>query len=289
MPGLPISGLVMPGLGIPGSPEGLVAPGDSLGIIGVVPDVLGIVSDVEYSLVVVSVVEVSLFDLLSLPHAASSMAALPTTASAILGPEFIRTLTSCLPGFFHPVGKPAVPDPTRPKHRLAGRSRGRDWAMSVIGTAKDQLVGLVENLIGPVSHGSAQQSVTVACTVVEAEDFWRDPHRLSVVLGEFGDVQFTAPDRYRWLLHFGEHELDWESTLFSAPGRLRFSDEAGAELVVLYRAAPHGLGTEMTLRASLPTPALLNGAAAFTVLYRARALLQTGEVPTIARNPSGRQ
>lgn len=160
--------------------------------------------------------------------------------------------------------------------------------MSVIGTAKDQIVGLVEKLVEAVPRGTAQQTLTVACTVVEAEDFWRDARRLSAVLGDLGSVEFTAPDRYRWRLQAGDHQLNWESTLSSRPGQLRFSDESGAELEVRYRAAPHGLGTEMTLRAALPVPGLLSGATAFAMLYRARALLQTGEMPTIAHNPSGR-
>lgn len=164
--------------------------------------------------------------------------------------------------------------------------------MSVIGMAKDQIVGLVEKLVDTVQdtlpHSAARQSITVSCTVVEAEDLWRDARKLSVILGDVGEVHFSAPDSYRWALHVGDHELDWHSKVSSGPGELRFADEAGAEIVVGYRTAPHGLGTEMTLRSDLPAPALLTGAVAFSMLYRARALLQTGEVPTISRNPSGR-
>jgi hypothetical protein len=44
----------------------------------------------------------------------------------------------------------------------------------------------------------------------------------------------------------------------------------------------------VTLRVEAPAPRLLSGAAAFKVLYRLRALMQTGEVPTIKSNPSAR-
>lgn len=164
--------------------------------------------------------------------------------------------------------------------------------MSVIATARDQIVGLVENVVDKLGDQSppagTAQTVTVACTVVAAEDFWRDARRLSAVLDDLGHVEFTAPDRYRWHLQAAGHEVTWESTVSSEPGTLRFADDAGNEIAVSYRSAPRHLGTEMTLRAALPGPGLLRGAVAFALLYRARALLQTGEVPTIARNPSGR-
>ncbi|MEI4535529.1 hypothetical protein WAE93_30445 [Pseudomonas aeruginosa] len=63
----------------------------------------------------------------------------------------------------------------------------------------------------------------------------------------------------------------------------------GNQIVVKYRAAPRELGTEVTLCVQAPAPALLSGAAAFKVLYRLRALMQTGEVPTIQSNPSARE
>lgn len=295
MPGVVISG--MPdGLVLPGGISPLVPPGDSPGIIGVLPGVLGMVDEGEYSVVVVSVVVVSLLDALSLLHAVSSIAALPMTASAALGPGFIRTLT-----FICARDVPGV-GPLPNTH--CGRAEtarwdgftpsclGREQAMSVIATAKQQIVGVVENVVGKLAdagpHGAGQQTVTASCTVVEAEDLWRDAHRLSSILGEAGDVQFIAPDTYRWRLREGDHESTWESTLYAGPGRLRFADDSGNEIVVSYRPAPHHLGSEITLRAVLPVPGLLRGAAAFALLYRARALLQTGEVPTIAVNPSGR-
>ncbi|WP_280506943.1 hypothetical protein [Nocardia farcinica] len=61
-----------------------------------------------------------------------------------------------------------------------------------------------------------------------------------------------------------------------------------AQLHIEFAEAPADLGTEVTLRVTAPVPGLLTGAVAFKVLYRARALLQTGELPTLAHNPSAR-
>lgn len=160
--------------------------------------------------------------------------------------------------------------------------------MNVLDNAKDQIVGLVEKIADHAPPSTSQQTVTVACTVVDAEELWRDAHRLSEVLGEVGEVRFSEPNRYHWHLHAAGVALDWESGLVSDTNALRFVGSDGNEIVVEYRPAPNNLGTELTLRTKTPAPQLLSGALAYKVLYRARALLQTGEIPTIRRNPSAR-
>ena len=167
--------------------------------------------------------------------------------------------------------------------------------MSIIDAAKDRassLAGTVVNKIADKATTEAAngQWVTVTCTVVEAEELWRDPHRLSIVLGELGEVELTDPDRYRWRLHGGPVETTWESQVHSENGGLRFVGTGADpnEIVVTYRPAPNHLGTELGLKTKTPAPDLLSGALAFKVLYRCRALLQTGEVPTIRSNPSAR-
>jgi uncharacterized membrane protein len=171
--------------------------------------------------------------------------------------------------------------------------------MSILDEAKNRAVSLatgVANAVGGKDAADAVngQWVTVNCTVVEAEELWRDPNRMSVVLGELGEVTLSGPDAYRWTLHAGPVSTTWESRLHSEDGGLRFvgtgsgSDTDANEILVSYRPAPNGLGTEMGLRTKTPAPDLLSGALAFKVLYRCRALLQTGEVPTIRNNPSAR-
>jgi hypothetical protein len=84
----------------------------------------------------------------------------------------------------------------------------------------------------------------------------------------------------------------WDSRLIADSGRLRFvstSQDGGTEIILDFSEAPRGQGTEVTLRVKSPAPALLSGALAFKALYRARALLQTGEIPTLRKNPSARK
>lgn len=80
----------------------------------------------------------------------------------------------------------------------------------------------------------------------------------------------------------------WESTLVEEADGVRFVGD-GNQIEVKYRPAPHELGTEVALSVKTAAPALLSGAAAYKVLYRLRALMQTGEVPTIQSNPSARK
>ncbi|MCV7214013.1 hypothetical protein H7J51_01800 [Mycobacterium crocinum] len=160
--------------------------------------------------------------------------------------------------------------------------------MNFLDSAKGQIAGLVDKIADAAPQTTAQQTITVSCTVVEAEEFWRDAHRLSEVLGELGEVRFTEPNRYHWHLHAADVDVDWDSRLASDTDALRFVGGDGNEIIVEFRRAPNNLGTELTLRTKMPAPQLLSGAVAFTILYRARALLQTGEIPTIRRNPSSR-
>lgn len=159
-------------------------------------------------------------------------------------------------------------------------------AVEKVEKARDAMVRLVDG--AAPGGGGVGQTLTVACSAVEAEELWRDPDRLSVLLGDLGSVRHHPPDRYDWDLRRGDVHLHWQSRLVAGPDGLRFTDDNGRQVQVRYRPAPGHLGTEMTLSADLPVPGLLVGSAVFTVLYRARALLQTGEVPTIANAPSGR-
>ncbi|MBO0679179.1 hypothetical protein JRC04_17075 [Mycolicibacterium sp. S2-37] len=167
--------------------------------------------------------------------------------------------------------------------------------MGYLDTAKDRAAAVAGTLVSKITDkdpadAANGQWVTVNCTVVEAEELWRDPNRMSVVLGELGEVEFSAPDSYRWKLHAGPVSTTWQSRVHSENGGLRFvgAGEDANEILVTYRPAPNGLGTELGLRTKTPAPDLLSGALAFKVLYRCRALLQTGEVPTIRSNPSAR-
>ncbi|MCZ8382689.1 hypothetical protein O6P37_27840 [Mycobacterium sp. CPCC 205372] len=162
--------------------------------------------------------------------------------------------------------------------------------MSALDTAKKQAAEVAGKLADQLPQRTATQSVTIAVPLERVEQFWRNPDELSVVLGDVGEVEATGPDRYRWRLQAGPVKTTWESRLQKDIAGVRFvgTEDDRNEFVVTYREAPRGLGTEVTVHAKSPAPGLLTGALAFKVLYRVRALLQTGEVPTIRTNPSAR-
>ena len=160
--------------------------------------------------------------------------------------------------------------------------------MSYLETAKNQVLSAVGKVVDAQPRAEASQTVTIAVAAERVEQFWRDPGQLSVVLGDIGEVEAEEGDRYRWRLQ-DQPDVSWQSQLVAEPGGVRYvGTDDDNELEASYRAAPHDLGTEVTLRVKTPAPGLLSGAAAFKVLYRLRALLQTGEVPTIQSNPSAR-
>ncbi|ORJ64017.1 hypothetical protein [Mycobacterium simiae] len=160
--------------------------------------------------------------------------------------------------------------------------------MSYLSAAKDQALGIANKVINHLPRHDKAQTVTIACPVERVEQFWADPDQLSRVLGDIGDVTAVAPDRYRWRLRSGP-EATWESKLVPQPVGVQFVGTADDNsLIVTYRPAPHDLGTEVTLHAKTPVPGLLSGAVAYKLLYRLRALLQTGELPTLRSNPSAR-
>ncbi len=167
---------------------------------------------------------------------------------------------------------------------------------TVVGTAKEQL----RHVAGAVAHRTGlreqSQSVTISADPQTVQQLFGDPGRLSEVLGDIAEVQHTGgDDTFRWIFRQGPLDgASWDSVLIADSGRLRFVDAdqsggTGSEISLEFSAAPRDRGTEVTLRVKSPAPGLLSGALAFKALYRARALLQTGEIPTIRKNPSARK
>ena len=79
--------------------------------------------------------------------------------------------------------------------------------------------------------------------------------------------------------------------VYHPPQLLRFIDvqpDSAAHVLLEFRDASRDRGTEIVARVSAPAPGLLTGPLTFKALYRARALLQTGEVPTLHHNSSAR-
>jgi uncharacterized membrane protein len=199
------------------------------------------------------------------------------------------------------VGFHSVGPGTTEKGKLAARAMATPTdggAVDYLGKAVHQVTGLATKIVGHrSSSGGRSQTVTIGRSREEIDQFWRDPEQLSLVLGHIATVRSPENDIFEWMLSAGPAGTQtWRTRLLASDHGLRFVDDAAdthgtgdrAEVVVTYRPGPNGLGTEVTLEAATPFPDFLTGAALFTVLYRTRALLQTGEVPTLSHNPSAR-
>lgn len=162
--------------------------------------------------------------------------------------------------------------------------------------------GLAERASGAVGRrqGAVRQTLTVGRPVEEVAALWRDAAAVRQVLGDAGTVEVdpgSAGDRWTWrLVRPGSDEpVEWRTALADGgvPRTLRWADpddasDAASSLVVVLREAPQDLGTEQVVRLDLPVPGLVAGAMALSLGYRARALVMTGEVPTITPQPAGR-
>ncbi len=169
--------------------------------------------------------------------------------------------------------------------------------MNVVHTAKErvqQLAGKVVDRIADAAESDSRvQAVTIGRPRAEVVAFFADPQRLSVVFGDIAEVQSIGADRMRWTFVAGDGVGPaWDCVVsVDDESHLRFvdTDPAGHVGIALeFRDAPQQRGTEVIARVSSPAPGALTGPLAFKALYRARALLMTGEVPTIEKNPSAR-
>jgi uncharacterized membrane protein len=167
---------------------------------------------------------------------------------------------------------------------------------AALDTAREQLRHAVVAVVDRMSRNEQSQSITIGCAQEDVRRFFQDAEQLSQVLGEVADVHKTgADDRLRWVVRKGPlNGVSWESQVVSEERGLRFvdtgqNDGIANEIVLEFSEAPRGRGTEVTLRVNSSVPRLVSGALAYKALYRARALLQTGEIPTISYNPSARE
>jgi uncharacterized membrane protein len=150
-----------------------------------------------------------------------------------------------------------------------------------------------------------RRTLTIGASPDEVFTRWREPSVLPRVMGHFAEVQPQGPDRAHWSARLGDGEkLEWSTEVVEADAgarRLRWTstDEpqvSTGELVV--REAPNGLGSEVTLDLTLapdgaPVASVVTSitepvaeALAATALRRFKSLVETGEIPTLDRNPA---
>ncbi|UPV74500.1 SRPBCC family protein [Halorussus limi] len=152
-----------------------------------------------------------------------------------------------------------------------------------------------------------EKSVTVGESADELYRFWRDSDLLDRIVGGFAEVTLGGEDRHRWSVPapFGR-TVEWETEMVEdRPGEfLRWKSVEGAPIPnegsVRFRPAPADRGTEVTLtlrfdppggrvgRSAMNLLGVVPEALANKMLYRFKSLAETGEIPTLERNPSAR-
>ena len=152
-----------------------------------------------------------------------------------------------------------------------------------------------------------ERSITVEKPADELYRYWRDPRELSKILGKFGEVTAVDGNRMHWRMNVPlRRNMEWDTqivedrpgqvlrweSLEGAPlpneGTLRFSPapgDWGTEAMLCLRFDPPGgtLGNQAVKRLNI-VPRLLTE----RVLRRFKSLAETGEMPTLERNPSAR-
>lgn len=164
--------------------------------------------------------------------------------------------------------------------------------MSVVEAAKQAAGKLAAKVGETVTSDSGVRAITIARPPGEVRSALREADHLSVIFGDIAEVATTAPDRMRWTWVAGDGDgSSWDCAVVEDEAGLRFTGsdaESRTSVSLEVRDAPQDRGTEVIARVSSPAPGALTGQMIFKALYRARALLMTGEVPTIKHNPSAR-
>lgn len=187
-------------------------------------------------------------------------------------------------------------------------------AAGVVGTAAAAVAGgkLLQKVVGktgemlgadPEQPNRATQTLTISASAKELFDFFRDATNFQRVLRNVADVEPAGERSVRWNVPGPGGDklaLDAQLTEERSGELLRWTPadggDASAELEVRLRPAPGGDGTVVTMRLGLqpdgavPTTAqgAIAGALVVKTLYRTKALFETGEVPTLEKNPSAR-
>jgi uncharacterized membrane protein len=179
-------------------------------------------------------------------------------------------------------------------------------AAAVAGTKLVQkVVGQAGKALGadPERPNRATQTLTIDASADELFRFYREPANFQRALRNLAEIQPQGDGGAHWSVPGPDGSgLEWDARLTEErPGEhLRWTPAPGsrttAELEVRLRPAPVARGTAVTMRLDVeprggaPAPAVgaAAGALVLKALYRTKALIETGEVPTLERNPSAR-
>lgn len=160
---------------------------------------------------------------------------------------------------------------------------------------------------GPADDPSVSRSITIRQPPDELYDVWQDPDQFSKIMGHFAEVTAADDDRLHWTVHGPRgRDISWETRIVEAnPGKhIRWETPKGATLLnegsVRFRPAPGNRGTVVTVSMDFDPPGgalgnvvleqldVVPNALAGTALHRFKALVESGEIPTLEDNPSAR-
>lgn len=183
------------------------------------------------------------------------------------------------------------------------RGRSRLFRAFGVNTAEEGA-----NLAGTGTEAMVvEQSITVDGSPEELAEYWRDPEQLSEIVGHFASVRQDETEVQHWHVE-GPRGLSasWESRLVEdRPEQLlRWTSVEGSsipnEWSVWFKPSPAEDVTEVTLRVDFQPPGGPVGGMALErlglvpktlvgkALHRFKSLAETGEIPTLEGNPSGR-
>ena len=154
---------------------------------------------------------------------------------------------------------------------------------------------------------AATRSITIDRPAGDLYDHWRDSELLSRMLGDVVEITALDDDRFRWTIDGpAGKDVSWETYLIeSTPGeRLRWESYPDAVLpnegTVTFEEASGGRGTTVTFTLRFDPPGGSLGEATLErldivprslvgkALDNCKSLAETGEIPTLRTNPSGR-
>jgi len=154
---------------------------------------------------------------------------------------------------------------------------------------------------------SVEKSITIGRSRDELYDFWRNDQNLARIHGHFAEVTPVDHKTTHWRAKVPlRQSFEWDSVLtveepgeqiswMSLPGT-HFPNEG----TITFRPAPGGRGTEVKLTQRFEPPLspvssaiakvfrFLPAAITDKALRRFKSLVETGEIPTLAHNPSAR-
>lgn len=164
-----------------------------------------------------------------------------------------------------------------------------------------------EGIGASADTAEVERSITIGKPANELFRFWREPQRLSQILGDIAQVTQVSGGRQHWVVHGPfNRRMEWDTQVIEDhPGELvRWKSLDGAPLpnegLVRFRPAPRDWGTEVALRFRFDAPGgtlgnavakrlgIVPGMLAEKALRRFKSLAETGEIPTLKHNPAAR-